>query len=90
MAYIQGRVQRCDNGNGINATISDNFGNIAATDIYGLFQSSLAYPGYRLTAGAYGMTPKDHYVTQAEISVAWVTICLDEAPSTGGGGGGIY
>ena len=92
MAYIEGRVQRCDNGNGIYATLTDNFGNIATTDVYGLFYSTLAYPGYRLTASAGGYYAKDHFVTQAEINAGWVTICLDRRPPSGdgGGGGGIY
>lgn len=92
MAYIQGRVQRCDNGNGIYATLTDNFGNITTTDVYGLFYSYLAYPGYRITASASPYHRKDHYVTQSEIDAGWVTICLDKAhpQNSDGGGGGIY
>jgi hypothetical protein len=80
MSYIQGRVQRCDNGNGIWATITDNFGNVASTDQYGLFYSNLAYNGYRITASAGGYNPVDHFVTQAEVNSGWVTICLTAVP----------
>jgi hypothetical protein len=80
MSYIQGRVQRCDNGNGIWATLTDNFGNVASTDQYGLFYSYLAYDGYRITASAGGYIAVNHFVTQAEVNNAWVTICLNDAP----------
>ena len=80
MPYIQGRVQRSDNGNGISAVLQDNFGNFTSTDLYGLFESNLAYNGYRVTASAPGYNAKDHFVTEGELKEGWVTIKLDAAP----------
>lgn len=81
MAYAEGRVQRCDNHNGIGyATLSDNLGNIASTDVYGFWYTVYAYPGYALTASAGGFHPNTHYFTESDVSSAWVTICLNAKP----------
>ncbi|WP_366655203.1 Hint domain-containing protein [Fodinicurvata sp. EGI_FJ10296] len=83
MAYVEGRVQRCDNHNGIGyATLSDNLGNIASADVYGFWYTSYAYPGYALTASAGGLHPKTHSFTSSDVSSGWVTICLDPKPPT--------
>jgi hypothetical protein len=81
MAYVQGRVQRCDNANGIGlATLADNLGNFASADVYGFWYTWVAYPGYRLTASAGGFYAKSHNFTESDVSSGWVTICLDATP----------
>ena len=80
MAIINGRVQRCDNGDGIWATLTDNWGNFVQTQLDGTFSSTVAYDGYRITASASGTHSKQYTVTQSDIAAGWVTICLDPTP----------
>lgn len=82
MAVVYGRVQRCDNGTGIWATLTDGWGNFANTATDGTFYSTVAYPGYRINASAGGYYAKSYNVTAADISAGWVTICLDATPVT--------
>jgi hypothetical protein len=92
MAFVQGRIQRCADGQGIYANLSDNVGNISTTDLYGFWHSYYAYPGYTLNVGAAGYFGKTYMLSNADVSAGWVTICLEARPAenTGGGGGGIY
>lgn len=83
MAIVYGVVQNCDTGNVLPySSISDSFGNYATTDVNGLWYSTVAYPGYVVTASHGGYYTKSHTVTENEIKMAWVTICLDPKPPT--------
>jgi hypothetical protein len=82
MAFVQGRVQDCDTGAGLGATLTDNVGNLGSTDTNGFWSTNVAYPGYHLTAGAYAHVPKTHVFTTADIQAGWVTICLTYDQST--------
>ena len=79
MAYVQGRVQDSESGVGLNSTLTDNLGNLGATDTQGFWYTTLAYPGYRLTAGAYAHLAETHEFTAEDINAGWITIRLDRA-----------
>lgn len=82
MAYVAGRLERCDNGQGLgNATLADNSGHFSSTDLNGYWYTYVAYPGYRLTASFPGMLTKQTPFTQSDVNSGWLTICLDVDPN---------
>lgn len=85
MAFLAGRVETCDTGIGIfTAVVSDNQNprSIAAVDANGGWWTTLAYPGYRVTAGAPGYNPKTVVITEEDIKRGSVIICLEEIRDT--------
>lgn len=89
MAYVAGRVQDCETGHGLGAVLTTNVEGLGTTDNDGFFHTYNAYPGYTVTAGAYGYLEKTYVFKATDIQAGWVTICLNINPEGESGGASV-